>query len=81
MSSMQQKRESMNTVGGRMGVEEPGSVELSNEELLLLLERMGFEIVHHEIRQDGAGYIQNPESLLQNIYKVTHWIAKKRALA
>ena len=81
MSSMQQKRESMNTVGGRMGVEEPGSVELSNEELLMLLERMGFEIVHHEIRQDGAGYIQNPKSLLQNIYKVTHWIAKKRALA
>ena len=61
-----------------VGIEEPGSVELSNQELLMLLDKMGFEIQHHEIRHDGCGYIQDPESMLQNIYKVTHWVARKK---
>ncbi|MCJ1258163.1 hypothetical protein MMC24_005994 [Lignoscripta atroalba] len=59
------------------GIEEPGSVELTDEELLLLVESMGFEIEQHETRTERTGYIQNPESMIQNLYKVSHWIAKK----
>ena len=59
------------------GIGEPGSVELTDEELLLLVERMGFQIERHEIRMDGAGYIQNPESMFQNSYRVSHWMARK----
>ena len=61
------------------GVGEPGSVELTDEELLLLVEKMGFRVEKHEIRTDEAGYIQNPESMIQNIYRVSHWMARKVA--
>jgi carnosine N-methyltransferase len=50
------------------GIGEPGSVELTNEEVLLLLERMGFHIEAQEILREGVGYIQNPDALLQNLY-------------
>ena len=79
--SAQDSKESTGEGGGRMGIEEPGSIELSNEELLVLVEKMGFEIQHHEIRQNGSGYMQNPNSMLQNTYSVTYWVARKRALA
>ena len=81
LSSAQENKESTGNGEGRMGIEEPGSIELSNEELLMLLERMGFEIEHHGVRQDGSGYIQNPKSMLQNTYNPTYWVAKKKALA
>ncbi len=59
------------------GIGEPGSVELTNEEVLLLVERMGFRIEKHEIRPATTGYIQDPESMLQNLYRVSHWTARK----
>lgn len=62
----------------KTGIEEPGAFELTDEEVLMLVEKMGFDIEKHEIRNDGVGYIQNPESMLQNIYRTSHWIAKKR---
>lgn len=62
------------------GIADPGSFELCNEELLMLTERMGFDIEHHEIRHDESGYIQNPESMLQNVYRTSYWVAKKQAL-
>ena len=64
---------------GVLGIEAPGSFELTNEELLLLVARMGFEIEMHEIRDDGEGYIQNPHSLLRNVYRCSHWVARKKA--
>lgn len=64
----------------KTGIAEPGGFELSDEEVLILVEKMGFDIEKHEIRNDGLGYIQNPESMLQNVYRTSHWIAKKRAL-
>ncbi|CAF9925696.1 MAG: hypothetical protein HETSPECPRED_005900 [Heterodermia speciosa] len=63
--------------GIETGIEEAGSVELTVEEVLLLIEQMGFAIEKHEIRDGGAGYIQNPESLLLNVYRLSHWIARK----
>lgn len=59
------------------GIEAPGSFELTDEELLLLVESMGFAIEKHEVRDDGKGYIQNPNSMLQNAYRCSHWIARK----
>ena len=61
------------------GIEAPGSFELTDEELLLLVEKMGFTIEMHKIRDDGKGYIQNPNSMLQNMYKCSHWVARKRS--
>lgn len=62
----------------KIGIEEPGAFELTDGEVLMLVEKMGFDIEKREIRNGGVGYIQNPESMLQNIYKTSHWIAKKR---
>ena len=64
---------------GVKGIEAPGGFEMTAEELVLLVEKMGFEILMHEIREDEKGYIQNPESLLKHVYRCSHWIAKKKS--
>ncbi|KAL9597229.1 MAG: hypothetical protein Q9219_005272 [cf. Caloplaca sp. 3 TL-2023] len=56
-----------------------GRVELSVEEVLLLVSSMGFEVNDKGIRHEGAGYIQNPSSLLRNEYRTSHWVARKIA--
>lgn len=58
------------------GIGEPGGIELTNKEVLLLIERMGFHIETSEFRE-GCGYIQDPESMMQNVYRVAHWVARK----
>ena len=62
----------------KIGIEEPGAFEMTDEEVLILIDKMGFDIEKREISSGGAGYIQNPDSMLQNIYRTSHWIAKKR---
>ena len=62
---------------GNSGIAEPGSIELTNEEVLLLVESMGFKIEEQEIRTADAGYIQDAESMIQNLYRVSHWVARK----
>ena len=62
-----------------VGIEEPGSVEFTDDEILLLIQSSGFDIEKHEILKSGSGYIQNPESMLQNIYRTSHWIARKKS--
>ena len=69
---------STRTKSDKPGIEEPGSFELTEEEVLLLVKKLGFEIQSHEVRNDGFGYIQNPVSMLQNTYRTSHWVAKKR---
>ena len=60
------------------GIAEPGSFELTNDEVIQLVSRMGFEVVKHEIlMHHQPGYIQDPRSLLQNRYQCSHWVAKK----
>ncbi|KAK5223035.1 hypothetical protein LTR72_005872 [Exophiala xenobiotica] len=72
------------------GIAEPGSFELSNDEVLQLITRLGFEVVRNEILghdhdhpasafRSGLGYMQDPSSLLQNRYRCTHWVARKKA--
>lgn len=58
------------------GIADPGSVELTNDEVLALIEHFGFVI---ERKEDGikAGYIQDPRSMLQSTYHVSHWVARK----
>ncbi|MCJ1409810.1 hypothetical protein MMC19_003893 [Ptychographa xylographoides] len=60
----------------KVGIQAPGSIELTDSEVLLLVEHLGFQIEQHEIR-DGCGYSQDAESMMQSMYKVSHWIAKK----
>ncbi|KAL9607464.1 MAG: hypothetical protein Q9167_007629 [Letrouitia subvulpina] len=59
------------------GIEQPGGVELSEEEVILLVERMGFRIEKHEIKAEGTGYIGNADSMLQTFYRTAHWVARK----
>ena len=61
------------------GIAEPGSFELTNAEVLLLLSQTGFEVIKHEMIDStpGLGYIQDPESMLQNLYQCSHWVARK----
>lgn len=74
------------------GIAEPGSFELSHEEVLLLVQHSGFEIVSEEILPadfnsgdnsaggtGGGAYIQDPESMMQSRYRNAHWVARKRA--
>lgn len=62
--------------------EEKGSLrklEFTEEEVLLLLERYGFAIERHE-RCGEAGYIRDRRSMLQNVYQLSHWVARKSKL-
>ncbi|KAF4982044.1 hypothetical protein FZEAL_2294 [Fusarium zealandicum] len=58
------------------GIADPGSFELADDEVIALLEKMGFVIEWHETGVD-APYILDRESLLQTTYKVSTWLARK----
>ena len=60
-----------------LGIADPGSVELTDDEVVALIEMMGFDI---EFRETGisAAYIQDTSSMLQNTYKVSSWVARKQ---
>ncbi|ERF70819.1 hypothetical protein EPUS_02341 [Endocarpon pusillum Z07020] len=59
------------------GIGEPGSFELTEEEVIWLLEKQGFRIEHRSAFSDGVGYIQDPDSMFQNMYRVSCWVARK----
>lgn len=48
------------------GVANQRCVELSDEEVLMLLQKFGFEVEEKEVVHEGSGYIQNPNSMLQS---------------
>lgn len=58
------------------GIADPGSFELSNDEVIALLEKMGFVVEWQKAGVD-APYIQDKESMLQTIYKASTWVARK----
>jgi len=60
-----------------LGIGDPGSVELTDEEVVKLVEHFGFSIERHETDTISAGYIQDPKSMLVNTYKPSFWIARK----
>ncbi|KAK4505600.1 hypothetical protein PRZ48_003563 [Zasmidium cellare] len=59
------------------GIAEPGSFELSNEEVISLVEQYGFEMVE-QTEASATGYIQDPTSMLQNVYRPAFWVARKK---
>ena len=58
------------------GIADPGSFELTDDEVMALLEKMGFVV---EWRKTGveAPYIQDKDGLLQTTYKASSWLARK----
>lgn len=59
------------------GIGEPGTVELTEEEIFQLIESMGFRIWKRDGQVGECGYIQDPGSMLQNLYRPSHWAAIK----
>ena len=60
------------------GIGEPGAFELSDDEVVALVQKFGFEILDRKLMPaGGTGYIQDPESLLLNVYRPSFWVAKK----
>lgn len=74
-------REGQNThaAPSSRGAAEHGSFELSNEEVVALVQKLGFDVLEQKLAPAGAvGYIQDPGSMLQNVYRPSFWVAKKR---
>ena len=62
---------------GSKGIGEAGSVELTDEEVVGLVQRSGFKLLSHGAGDHDAGYIQRPSSMLHTVYKTSHWVARK----
>lgn len=60
------------------GIGDPGSFELSNDEVVALVQHCGFEIIKHEERTGAAaGYIMDDRSMLTHQYHPSFWVARK----
>ncbi|PKY06029.1 putative trehalase [Aspergillus campestris IBT 28561] len=66
--------------GEPQGIEEPGRVELTEAEVFALIERMGFVIEKRQPEDERplCGYIQDPRSMRQSLYRPSHWTARKK---
>ncbi|KAF6835793.1 methyltransferase family [Colletotrichum plurivorum] len=58
------------------GIADPGSFELSDDEVMALVEKVGFVV---EKRETGieAPYIHDRESMLSTTYRASFWVARK----
>ena len=54
-----------------------GSLELSEDEVVALVQAWGFHLVKHEVNTITTGYVQNPQSMLRSVYKPSFWVARK----
>lgn len=61
---------------GSSGIADPGSFELSDDEVMALVAKIGFVVETKEIGLT-APYIQDSESMLQTVYRATFWVARK----
>ena len=60
------------------GIGEPGSFELSNDEVLSLVQRFGFEVLEvDQAPTSGIGYVGDPRSMLRSVYHPVFWVARK----
>ncbi|KAG9202457.1 hypothetical protein G6514_004433 [Epicoccum nigrum] len=59
------------------GIGDPGSVELTHDEVMALVERLGFKIEKQTTGTLETGYISNPRSMLQNTYRPVLWVARR----
>ncbi|KAI1329004.1 N2227-domain-containing protein [Xylariaceae sp. FL0255] len=59
-----------------LGIADPGSFELTDDEVIALVEKMGFII---EKKEAGitAPYVKDEQSMLQTEYHASHWVARK----
>jgi hypothetical protein len=60
-----------------VGIADPGSVELTDEEVVALVEHCGFKMERHEAGMIETGYVSNTRSMLQSTYRPSFWIARK----
>lgn len=60
------------------GIADPGSVELTDEEVVALVQHLGFAIEKHEAGAIESGYITNERSMLQSTYRASFWVARKK---
>ncbi|KAL2871920.1 N2227-like protein-domain-containing protein [Aspergillus lucknowensis] len=62
-----------------LGIGEPGNVELTQEEVIKLITRLGFKLESSQPIKERAeiGYIQDPDSMLRSLYRPAHWVARK----
>lgn len=62
--------------GDSLGIAEPGSFELCADEVIALVEKMGFVV---ETQETGihTPYVQDPDSMLRTAYQANHWVARK----
>jgi len=58
------------------GIGEPGSFELTDEEVCQLVERCGFHIEEKRLGE-AAGYIHDTESMMQSTYRPSFWVARR----
>lgn len=58
------------------GIADPGSFELADDEVMALVEEVGFVIESRAVGID-APYIQDADSMLQTVYKASAWVARK----
>jgi carnosine N-methyltransferase len=65
--------------GSALGIGEPGGVELALEDVLGLVERMGFSFQQREVLSPDVGYIQDPESMSTSRYVCSHFVAQRDA--
>jgi len=60
------------------GIGDPGAVELTNEEVIALVEHFGFTVEKQDFDTFETGYMSNPRSMLQSNYRPVFWIARKK---
>ncbi|KAF1965410.1 N2227-domain-containing protein [Bimuria novae-zelandiae CBS 107.79] len=64
--------------GEDVGIADPGSVELTDEEVVALVQHFGFAMEKHEPGSVETGYITNTRSMLQSTYRASFWVARKK---
>ncbi|KAF2395950.1 putative trehalase [Trichodelitschia bisporula] len=60
-----------------LGVGEAGAVELTEDEVLALLERFGFRVEEFKSPVGRTGYVGNPNSMWNPMYLPSFWVARK----
>ena len=58
------------------GIADPGSFELSDDEVKALVEKLGFTVISHESGVETP-YIHDSDSMLQTVYRSSSWVARK----
>lgn len=61
------------------GIADPGSFELTNDEVMALVKKVGFQVEWIKTGLD-LPYIQDHDSMLLTVYKGTSWLARKPTL-